>query len=98
MHIDVICALKRATVSSAKEHEATRLDIERLRIEAEQQASRLRQEIEILKLELEKRILEAVVKNERGNKAEQNRLHELTNATYKVWAAKEVMLADIMVR
>ncbi|EAT86569.2 hypothetical protein SNOG_05505 [Parastagonospora nodorum SN15] len=95
MHVDVIRALNDATISSTKEHEATRSDIQSLQNEAERQAHQLREEINTLRSDLEKRIAESVVKSEQLSKTEQNRLHQFTNATYKLWAAKEVMLANI---
>ncbi|KAH3971957.1 hypothetical protein HBH64_212460 [Parastagonospora nodorum] len=95
MHVDVIRALNDATISSTKEHEATRSDIQSLQSEAERQAHQLREEINTLRSDLEKRIAESVVKSEQLSKTEQNRLHQFTNATYKLWAAKEVMLANI---
>ncbi|KAH3970432.1 hypothetical protein HBI37_136300 [Parastagonospora nodorum] len=95
MHVEVVRALKDATISSAKEHEATRSDIQSLQSEAERQAHQLREEINTLRSDLEERIAESIVKSEQLSKTEQNRLHEFTNATYKLWAAKEVMLANV---
>lgn len=98
MHVDMIRALHDVSTSSAKEHETKRLSIKSLEQEAEKQAAQLRGEIRTLRLELEKLIAESVIKSEGVSKAEQHRLHEFTNATYKLWAAKEVMLSTIMVR
>lgn len=97
MHVDVIQALKDVTISSTKEHEATRLIVNALEQEAEQQAALLRDEIKQLRLDLEQRISESIIKSGLVSKAEQSRLHAFTNATYKLWAAKEVMLANITV-
>jgi len=95
MHVEVIRALKDTTISPQKEHEATRSDMQALKDEAEKQAHQLQEEIKTLRLDLEKRIAESIIKSEQLSKAEQNRIHEFTNATYKLWAAKEVMLTNI---
>jgi hypothetical protein len=97
MHLDVIRALKDTTASSIQEHETTRLIVASLQRDAEQQAAQLKDEIKQLRLDLKQRISESITKSEHANKAEQNRLHEFTNATYKLWAAKEVKLANIIV-
>ena len=95
---DLIKSIADAATTSVHAHDATRGDIESLRKEAEQQASQLREEIRSLKKDIEKCIKEAVNQNQHSNKEQQNKLREFTNATYKLWVAKEVMLTSILVR
>lgn len=95
---DLMDSIEGAATASVQANDATRDHIENLRKEAEQQASQLREEIRTLKKDIEKCIKEAVNQNQRSNKDQQNKLREFTNATYKLWAAKEVMLTSILVR
>jgi DNA polymerase IIIc chi subunit len=97
LHVDVICALKEVTAHSTKEHAATRLAIGSLQRKTEDQVIQLREEIRTLKLDLEKRIAESVNESQRVSQTERKRINEYTNAMFKVWAAKEAMLANIMV-
>jgi hypothetical protein len=79
------------------QHEATRAEITRIRDEAERQVSQLREEIRLLKIEIEESIKTVVASVGNVSTREERRLRELSNAKFNVWVAKEVILKKLLV-
>ncbi|KAF3032898.1 hypothetical protein E8E12_000355 [Didymella heteroderae] len=80
-------------ISTAEKHSVDSLNSERSRQSIEGQVARLREEITVANHVLELCIREAVTAS---TTLEKKRLQERTNAAYTAWAAKELMLNDLL--
>lgn len=90
--------LREATELAVHRHATIRSDMQQLREEAEQQAEQIRAEIRHIKQDLEQCIEDVVACPRHTSGSEQKRLQELANAMYNLWAAKELMLQNMLVR
>jgi hypothetical protein len=81
-------------ISTAGKHSVDSLNSERSRQSIEGQVARLREEIAVANNVLELCIREAVTAS---TTLQKKRLQERTNAAHTAWAAKELMLSDLLV-
>ena len=81
-------------ISAAGKHSVDSLNSERPRQSIEEQVARLREEIAVANNVLELCIREAVTAS---TTLEKKKLQERTNAAYTSWAAKELMLSELLV-
>jgi len=95
---DVISTVEETARINRDEHEATRREMELLRQEAEEQVRQLRDEITLLKLDIEQCIKNAVESVGKVSAKEQRKLQEQSNAKFTLWAAKEIILRKLLVR
>jgi hypothetical protein len=94
-HIQIsIAPVEDDEISSAGKHSVDSLNSERSRQSIEGQVARLREEIAVANNVLELCIREVVTA---GTAYEKKRLQERTNGAYTAWAAKELMLNDLLV-
>lgn len=82
-------------ISAAGKHSVDSQNSERSRQSIEGQVVRLREEIAVANNVLELCIREAVTAS---TTLEKKKLQERTNAAYTAWAAKELVLSDLLVR
>lgn len=94
-HIQILIApIDDDEISTAGKYSVDSLNSERSRQSIEGQVARLREEIAVANNVLELCIREAVTAS---TTLEKKRLQERTNAAYTAWAAKELMLSDLLV-
>lgn len=94
-HIQIsIAPIEDDEISTAGKHSVDSLNSERSRQSIEGQVARLREEIAVANNVLELCIREAVTAS---TTLEKKKLQERTNAAYTAWAAKELMLNDLLV-
>jgi hypothetical protein len=94
-HIQIsIAPIDDDEISTAGKHSVDSLNSERSQQSIEGQVARLREEIAVANNVLELCIREAVTAS---TTLEKKRLQERTNAAYTAWAAKELMLSDLLV-
>jgi hypothetical protein len=94
-HIQIsVAPVEDDEISAAEKHSVDSLSSERSRQSTEGQVAQLREEINALNNALERCIREAVTAN---NALEKKKLQERTNAVYTAWAAKELVLSDLLV-
>ncbi|KAF9697688.1 hypothetical protein EKO04_004144 [Ascochyta lentis] len=93
-HIQIsITPFEDDEISAAGKHSVDSLNSERSRQSVEGQIARLREEIAVANNVLELCIREAVTA---GSTLEKKKLQERTNAAYTAWAAKELVLSDLL--
>lgn len=94
-HIQIsIATVENDENSTAGKHSVDSLNSERSRQSVEGQIARLREEIAVANNVLELCIREAVTAS---TTLEKKKLQERTNAAYTAWAAKELVLSDLLV-
>lgn len=94
-HIQIsIASIEDDEISTLGIHSIDSLNLERSRQSIEGQVARLRQEIAVANSVLELCIREAVTAS---TTLQKKKLQERTNAAYTAWAAKELMLSDLLV-
>jgi hypothetical protein len=89
-----VAAVERDDISAAEKHSVDSLSFERSRQSVEGQVAQLREEIDVLNNALERCIRDAVTAS---STLEKKKLQEKTNAAYTAWAAKELVLNDLLV-
>lgn len=89
-----IAPIEDDEISAAGKHSVDSLNSERSRQSIGGQVARLREEIAVANNVLELCIREAVTAS---TTLEKKKLQERTNAAYTAWAAKELMLNDLLV-
>lgn len=92
-HIQISIASVEDDISAEK-HSVDSLSSEGSRQSTAGQAAQLQEEINVLNNELERCIREAVTAS---SSLEKKKLQEKTNAAYTAWAAKELVLSDLLV-
>jgi hypothetical protein len=95
--IHVASAVETASEENMKQHEATREEMERVRLETEKQVRELREEIRLLKIGIEQSVQKVVASVGKISAREQQQLRELSNAKFNLWVAKEIMLKKLLV-
>jgi hypothetical protein len=83
--------------SSDGKHSSDSVDTERSRQNTEERIARLQEDINTLKQDLERCIQQAVAASRTSSAPEKKRLQGKTNAAYKAWAARELVLNDLLV-
>lgn len=78
-------------------HSSDSVDTEGSRQNTEERIAQLQEDINTLKQDLERCIQEAVAGSRTSGAAEKKRLQGKTNAAYKAWAARELVLNDLVV-
>lgn len=95
-HIQIsISPIEDDEISAAGKHSIDSPGSERSRQSVEEQITRLREEIAVANNVLELCIREAVTAS---STLEKKKLQERTNAAYTAWAAKDLILSDLLVR
>jgi hypothetical protein len=97
IHADLSSRVDTASDLNQAEHQATRLEMERIRKEAEAQAEQLKEEIRLLKLDLAESIKALVACVSQVSAKQQKKLQESNNAKFILWAAKEIILKKLLV-
>lgn len=96
-HIQISISISPAEdddVSATGKHSVDSLNSEQSQKSTTSQVARLREEIAVANNVLELCIREAVTAN---STIEKKKLQERTNAAYTAWAAKELILSDLLV-
>jgi hypothetical protein len=79
-------------------HSTDSVYVGRSRQNTEERIMQLQQDISVLKVDLERCIHEAVAGSQTSSSAEKKKkLQGKTNAAYKAWAARELVLSDLLV-
>lgn len=94
---DILAHVESATEVSRAEHAATRAEMQRVRHEAENQVRQLREEIHLLKIELEHSVKAIVASVGKITTREQRQMQDTSNAKFNLWVAKEIILKKLLV-
>jgi hypothetical protein len=97
IHVDLSSRVDTASELNQAEHQATRLEMERIRKEAEVQVEQLREEIRLLKLDLAESVKTVVACVGQVSAKQQKKLQESSNAKFNLWVAKEIILKKLLV-
>lgn len=97
-HDETITHLSKMAELNRQEQTETRLEMERIRAEAEEQVKQLTEEIHILKLEIADSVKQVVDSVGKFSAKKQKKLRERSNAKFNLWVAKEIILKKLLVR
>lgn len=97
VHVDLSTRVDTASKENQAEHQATRLEMERIRKEAEAQVEQLKEEIRLLKLDLAESVKTVVACVGQVSAKQQKKLQESSNAKFNLWVAKEIILKKLLV-